>query len=70
MRTAAAVALGIVVFIVATLGLMLFGAFCLRGVFGVERYRDLGLPALAIGGGIAGGIGSGFLAFRRLRAST
>jgi hypothetical protein len=57
---------GIVVFVIAALVLMLVGAFSLRTVLGVARYRDLDLPVVVIGGSLLGGAGLGILSFRRL----
>jgi hypothetical protein len=67
-RTVGSVAVGIVVFVLGALAFMLFGAFILRTMLGVARYRDLGLPALVIGGSLLGGAGLGILSFLRLRA--
>ena len=57
---------GIVVFAIAALVLMVVGAFSLRTVLGVARYRDLGLPVVVIGGALLGGAGLGIGSFRRL----
>lgn len=67
MRTVGSIAVGIVVFVVGALVLMIVGAFMLRTVLGVARYRDLGLPAVVIGGSLLGGAGLGILSFLRLR---
>jgi len=65
-RTVGSAILGVIVFAVATLGLMLAAAFILRTLLGVARYRDLGLPVVVIGGALLGGAGLGVLSFRRL----
>jgi hypothetical protein len=67
-RTVVSAILGIVVFVVGALALMLVGAFILRTLLGVARYRDLGLPAVVIGGSLLGGAGLGVLSFRRVGA--
>lgn len=59
--------LGIIVFAVGAPALILVGAFSLRTVFGVARYRDLGLPVVVLGRGLLGGAGLGIHSFRRLR---
>lgn len=64
MRTVGSVIVGIVVFAVGALVLMLVGAFSLRTVLGVARYRDLGLPVVVIGGSLLGGAGLGIVSFR------
>lgn len=66
-RTVGAVLVGVVVFTIGALALVVLGAFTLRTVLGVARYRDLGLPAFVIGGSLLGGAGLGILSFRRLR---
>jgi hypothetical protein len=66
-RTVIAVAVGVVVFLVATPLLVLAGAFTLRVGLGAVRYRDLHLPVLVITGSLAGGAGLALLSFRHVR---
>lgn len=66
MKTVIAGVVGVVASIVATFILMAVTAFILRSAFGVERYRDLGLPPFVIGGSIVGGIVLGIVSFRFL----
>lgn len=68
LRTAGAVAIAVVVSLLATLVIMLVGAFSLRTALGATRYRDLGLPVLVIGVGVVGGIGLGIISFLRMRS--
>lgn len=70
MKTVMAVVVGMVVSVLAALVLMAVSAFLLRTALGLDRYRDLGLPVLVIGGSIVSGVALGILSFRRLRASS
>lgn len=64
---AIAVVAGITAFLIATLGLILIGAFTLRTTLGAKRYGELGLPVVVIGLSLLGATGLGILIFRRLR---
>lgn len=64
MKTVTAGVVGIITSIVATFILMAVFAYLLRTAFGVDRYRDLGLPPLVIGGSIVGGAILGIVSFR------
>lgn len=59
-----------ITFVVATLAFMLAGAFTLRSIFGVERYRELRLPIVVIGGSVVGGASLGIDLYRRMRRRT
>lgn len=64
MKTVIAGVVGIIASILATFVLMAVVAFILRTALGVDRYRDLGLPPLVIGGSIVGGLVFGIVSFR------
>jgi hypothetical protein len=67
LRLAGQIVISILMFVIATVSLMLVGAFTLRQTLGVGRYREYRLPVLVIGGSVIAGAAVGALLFRRIR---